>query len=80
VHFGQQVTEAAAEHLKASGVTVKPYDDVLDEVRALGSAGKKLWVDPAQVCIATRLSANLGPDPPCHQLYSSWSRCYVDVG
>ena len=45
----RQVTEAAAEHLKSSGVTVKPYEAVLDEVRALGSAGKRLWVDPAQV-------------------------------
>ena len=43
------MTNAAAEHLKASGVTVKPYEAVLDEVRALAGAGKKLWVDPAQV-------------------------------
>ena len=52
-HPSHQVTEAAAEHLKSSGVTVKPYEAVLDEVRALGSGGKKLWVDPAQVCTAT---------------------------
>lgn len=43
-----QVIDAASEHLKASGVTVKPYEAVLDEVRALAGAGKKLWVDPAQ--------------------------------
>ena len=42
------MTDAASEHLKASGVTVKPYEAVLDEVRALASAGKKLWVNPAQ--------------------------------
>ena len=38
-------------------MTVKPYEAVLDAVRALGSAGKKLWVDPAQVRRAT-------PRPP----------------
>lgn len=44
-----QVTEAAAEHLKESGVTVKPYGALLDEVKAIAGAGKSLWVDPAQV-------------------------------
>ena len=43
------MTEAAAEHLESSGVGVKPYEAVLDDVRALAGAGKRLWVDPAQV-------------------------------
>ena len=44
-----QVTPEAAEHLKASGVTVKPYEAVLDHVRAVAGAEQRLWVDPAQV-------------------------------
>lgn len=47
--YHTQVTEAAAEHLKESGVTVKAYGALLDEVKAIAGAGKSLWVDPAQV-------------------------------
>ena len=59
-------------------MVVKPYEAVLDEVRALGSAGKKLWVDPAQVCAANPCSepitwlAN-------QQLCCSWSRQHAST-
>ena len=45
----QQVTDEVAAHLKDGGVTVKPYDAMLDDVRQLASSGQKLWADPAKV-------------------------------
>ena len=44
-----QVTDKVAAHLKDGGVTVKPYDAMLDDVRKLASLGQKLWADPAKV-------------------------------
>ena len=47
-----QVTDEVAAHLKDGGVTVKPYDAMLDDVRQLASSGQKLWADPAKVSSA----------------------------
>ena len=43
------MTDEVAAHLKEGGVTVKPYDAMLDDVRQLASSGQKLWADPAKV-------------------------------
>lgn len=42
------MTEGVAAHLKEGGVTVKPYDAMLDDVREAASSGMKLWTDPAK--------------------------------
>ncbi len=49
-----QVTAEAAAHLEEAGVTVKPYNALLADVRSLAAAGTKIWADPAKVC--SRLS------------------------
>ena len=45
-----QVTEEVAAHLKEGGVSVKPYEAMLEDVREAASSGLKLWSDPAKVC------------------------------
>ena len=42
-----QVTPEVAKHLEAAGVAVKPYDVVLADVRALATAGVRIWADYA---------------------------------
>ena len=42
------MTEEVAAHLKEGGVTVKPYNAMLDDVREAASSGMKLWTDPAK--------------------------------
>jgi len=43
-----QVTPEVAKHLEAAGVAVKPYDVVLADVRALATAGVRIWADYAK--------------------------------
>lgn len=36
--------------VQEGGVTVKPYDAFLTDMRAAGAAGKAVWLDPSKVC------------------------------
>ncbi len=53
VAFEFQVTKEVAAHLKEGGVTVKPYDAMLDDVRKAATSGLKLWTDPAKASTAS---------------------------
>ena len=48
-----QVTEEVAGHLKEGGITVKPYNAMLDDVRKAATSGLKLWTDPAKASVAS---------------------------
>ncbi len=39
-----------AKHLKDSGVEVKEYTALLDDIKTLAAAHTKLWADPSKVC------------------------------
>ena len=43
-----QVTPEATAHLQEAGVAVKPYEGLLEDVRALASAGSTILADPAK--------------------------------
>ena len=47
--FPLQVGGEVAQHLKDSGVEVKEYGAVLDDVEALAQTHTQIWADPAKV-------------------------------
>ena len=52
-----KVTPAAAAELADAGAEVKPYGQLLDDVRGLAATGVKLWMDPARVSYALKQAA-----------------------
>lgn len=44
-----QVTSEVAAHLADAGVEVRPYEQVLDDVREIAETGSRIWMDSAQV-------------------------------
>ena len=65
-----QVTEEVAAHLKEGGVSVKPYEAMLDDVREAASAGLKLWTDPAKVCTTMGCMTMLDLNVAIHFLHN----------
>lgn len=45
-----QVTDEVAQHLKAAGVEVKPYEQLVEDVQKVAQSQAKIWADPSKVC------------------------------
>jgi len=50
---GDKVNEEVAQHLKESGVEVKPYEDVGKCLREMAEKGTKIWIDEDKVSVNT---------------------------
>jgi Xaa-Pro aminopeptidase len=48
-----KVNEEVAQHLKESGVEVKPYEDVGKCLREMAEKGTKIWIDEDKVSVNT---------------------------
>lgn len=46
-----------AAHLQEAGVGVRPYGDVLADVKALAAGGTRIWMDPSRVGLLFRAGA-----------------------
>ncbi|KAJ3670224.1 hypothetical protein LUZ60_010548 [Juncus effusus] len=45
----KKITQEVSDHLKNSGVELKPYESILPEIESLAEKGAKLWLDTSTV-------------------------------
>ncbi|CAM6120396.1 unnamed protein product [Calypogeia fissa] len=53
-----KVTKEVAEYLSEASVNVKPYEDLVSEIKRVALDGHKLWLDPSKVSVAVIDSFN----------------------
>lgn len=52
-----KIGDAPAQHLKESGVEVKPYQQAFEDVKRFAKEGVRIWMDPAKVSYAMKMVA-----------------------
>ncbi|KAI3994979.1 hypothetical protein MKX01_019793 [Papaver californicum] len=64
-----KVTPDVLDHLKSSGVVLRPYDSILSEIESLANQGRQLWMDTSRVNAAIASTYMFGKN-----------RAFADIG